>query len=72
MKKIACRYGKNGYFGICRCDKCDPKNKSKPSPLQKLAWAYKNNGDVSFTRAEVQQLVTSDNALQSLIEEWHI
>lgn len=21
-RKIACRYGKNGYFGICNCDAC--------------------------------------------------
>lgn len=21
-KRIACRYGKNGYFGICSCPKC--------------------------------------------------
>ncbi len=23
-RKIACRYGKNGYFGICGCAECSP------------------------------------------------
>lgn len=23
-RKIACRYGKNGYFGICGCLQCSP------------------------------------------------
>ncbi len=22
MKKLTCRYAKNGYFGICECDDC--------------------------------------------------
>jgi len=21
-RKIPCRYGKNGYFGVCSCDEC--------------------------------------------------
>lgn len=46
-----------------------PKRKPK-SQVSRLSDAYKNRTGVRFSAAQVQALVLSDNALQSLIEEW--
>lgn len=34
--KIACRYGKNGYFGICGCDAC--RNIIIVTDEMRMAW----------------------------------
>lgn len=47
-----------------------PKNKRAPSPLDMLSDAYENHRGLRLSPSEVQLLVQSDNALQSLIEEW--
>jgi hypothetical protein len=42
----------------------------EPSPLDRLSDAYENHRGLRLSPMEVQRLVQSDNALQSLIEEW--
>lgn len=44
--------------------------KKKKSALDRLAEAYRKGRGLRLTAQQVQSLVLSDNALQSLIEEW--
>ncbi len=54
----------------CNPPRPTPKKKRAPSPLEMLSAAYENHRGLRLSPSEVQILVQSDNALQSLIEEW--
>lgn len=43
-KRVACRYGKNGYFGICSCPKCSAQERQAADDrvLDDLSLALKN------------------------------
>lgn len=54
-KKVKCRYGKNGYFGICGCEECSP-----PKVMSKL------NPEVP-RRAMIPEWCDAERAIQDAV-----